>query len=111
MTAEPCSVSFLTARRSPFASSSEKVEREDGDLRLDVEVLAGPEEVAGIDTGHVGDAADLALAPEQLVVLEGGHPVEMDGDDTALAEAGESIDDDFAVEREGHGAVERVAEK
>ncbi|WP_433970147.1 hypothetical protein [Tunturiibacter gelidiferens] len=64
----------------------------------------------GILASHVGDAADLAFAPEELVVVEGGHLVEVDGvdgDDAAFAEAGKCADDDSTAGREGDGAVER----
>jgi len=67
------------------------------------------EKITGVLAGHVGYAADLALAPEQLVVVEGGHLIEMnciDGDHAAFSQAGECADDHFSAGSEGDGAVE-----
>jgi hypothetical protein len=67
------------------------------------------QEVAGVGTGHVGDAADLALTPEELVVVEFGDTVEVDGvdgDHAAFAQAGKGGNDDVAAGGEGDGAVE-----
>src|SRR5260370_2122139 len=55
------------------------VKREDLDLRRDADFAGQFQEVAGILAGHVGYAADPALAPEELVVVEDGHAVEVDG--------------------------------
>jgi hypothetical protein len=85
------------------------VEWVDLDLRLDADLACELKEVERVLAGHVGDAAYLALAPEELVIVEGGHLVEVncvDGDDAALAEAGQSADDDGSAGREGDGAVE-----
>ena len=85
------------------------VQGEGLDLGLDSDLGGELEEVAGILAGHVGYAADLALAPEELVVVEGGHLVEVDGvdgDDAAFSQAGEGADDDDAAGGEGDGAVE-----
>jgi hypothetical protein len=78
-------------------------------LWVDADFGGDLEEVAGVLAGHVGNAADLAFAPEELVVVEGGHLVEVDGvdgDDAAFAEAGERADDDSTAGREGDGAIE-----
>ena len=86
------------------------VQRKFRDAGLDVEVVRDLEEVAGVVAGHVGDAANLTLAPEKLVVVEGVHLVEMDGvdgDDATFAQAGERVDDNFTDWRKGDGAVER----
>jgi len=75
---------------------------------LDADLSGELEEVGCVLAGHVGDAADLAFAPEELVIVKGGHLVEMDGvdgDDTAFAEAGECVDDDCTAGSEGDGAV------
>jgi hypothetical protein len=67
------------------------------------------EVVAGVLAGHVGYAANLAFAPEEFVVVEGGHLVEVDGvdgEDAAFAEGGESTEDDGSAGSEGDGAVE-----
>jgi len=84
------------------------VEGEDLDLGLDADFAGEFEEVEGVLAGRVGDAADLAFAPEERVIVEGGHMVEVDGvdgDDAAFAEAGEGADDDGAGGGEGDGAV------
>ena len=85
-------------------------EGEDVGAWLDLQFGGELEEVAGVLAGHVGDAANLALAPEEGVVVEGGHLVEVDGvdgDDAAFAQAGKRVDDDSARGGEGDGAVER----
>ena len=85
------------------------VEGEDLDLGLDVDFGGELEVVGGVLAGHVGDAANLAFAPEELVVVEGGHLVEMDGvdgDDAAFAKAREGVDDDGSAGSEGDGAIE-----
>jgi hypothetical protein len=84
------------------------VEGEDLDLGLDADFAGELEEVEGVLAGRVGDAADLPFAPEERVIVEGGHMVEVDGvdgDDAAFAEAGEGADDDGAAWGEGDGAV------
>src|ERR1700722_8286118 len=80
------------------------VEGEGLDLGFDVDFGGQLEVVAGVLAGHVGDAANLAFAPEELVVVEGGYLVEVDGvdgDDTAFAKAGESAKDDGSAGSEG----------
>src|SRR5258707_3212540 len=67
------------------------------------------EVVAGVLAGHVGYAANLAFAPKEFVVVEGGHLVEVDGvdgDDAAFAKAPEGAEDDGSAGSEGDGAVE-----
>src|SRR3984885_1895086 len=85
------------------------IEREDLDLGLDADFAGAVEIVARVLASHVGYAADLALAPEKAVVVEGGHLVEVDGvdgDDAALAKARECADDDGSAGGEGDGAIE-----
>ena len=86
------------------------IQREGSDAGFDADLGGDGEEVAGVVAGHVGDAADLALAPEELVVVELRHAVEVDGvdgDDAAFAQAGERADDHVSGGSEGDGAVER----
>jgi len=67
------------------------------------------DEIARILPRHVGHAAHLALAPKQLVVVEGRHLVQMNGVDgyhSTLAQSGESADDDLSAGSEGDGAIE-----
>src|ERR1035438_536654 len=67
------------------------------------------QEVASVSAGHVGDAADLALAPQQTVVIELRHAIEVDrvdGDDTAFAQAGQRSHYYISAGSEGDGAVE-----
>jgi hypothetical protein len=50
--------------------------------------------------GHIGDAPYLPLAPQELVVVEGRHLVEMNGVDrhhSTLPKTGKRIDDDLAA--------------
>src|ERR1700728_2671635 len=85
------------------------IEREDLDLGLDADFAGTVEIVAGVLAGHVGYAADLALAPEKAVVVEGRDLVEVDGvdgDDAALAKTGECTDDDRSAGGEGDSAIE-----
>ncbi len=42
------------------------------DTRMEVETVHQGDEVARILARHVGDAANLTLSPEQLVVIEAG---------------------------------------
>jgi len=84
------------------------VEGKDLGLRFDAEPGCAFEIVASVLAGHVGYAADLAFAPEEGVVVEGGHLVEVDGvdgDDASFAKAGKSADDDGSAGGEGDGAV------
>src|SRR5690242_12215624 len=76
---------------------------------MKVELKSNLEEVVGVGARHVGDGADLALAPEERVVVEGGDLIEVDGvdgDDAAFAQSRERADDDLAGGSEGDGAVE-----
>ena len=78
-------------------------------LGSDADLGGEGEEVAGVVAGHVGCGADLALAPEEGVVVEGGHLVEVDGvdgEDAAFAEVDKGGDDDCSAGCEGDGAVE-----
>ena len=60
MTAEPCS-GFLLHGQERLVGLGE---RKDGNLGANVQVARGLKEVAGVLPGHVGDTANLALAPE-----------------------------------------------
>ena len=75
----------------------------------EADIVCDLEEVVGVLPGHVGDAADLAFLPEERVVVEGGHLIEMDGvdgEDTAFVEGLECGQDDAADGGEGDGGVE-----
>src|SRR5579875_2234728 len=67
------SVLFLSTKR--FV---DLVQTEGGDLRAQTDLGRYPEEVTSVLTSHVGDAAELAFAPEDRVVIEGGDTVKMD---------------------------------
>src|SRR5271169_2154966 len=59
---------------------------------MQLDVAGNLEEVAGIGAGHVGDAADLPLAPQQAVVIEFGDAIEVngvDGNHSTFAQAAE----------------------
>src|SRR5271157_2503796 len=67
------------------------------------------EKVAGVGAGHVGHAAQLAFAPQQAVVIELRHAVQVncvDGDHTALSQAAQRGDHDVSARGECDGAVE-----
>ncbi len=102
----PLAVSFFTACRASFAWSRRKV----WTCGLMPISAAKLEIVSGIVAGHVGYGADLALAPKEGVVVEGGHLVEVngvDGDDASFAEAAEGGEDDGSAGSEGDGSIER----
>ncbi len=68
------------------------------------------EKVAPILPGHVGHTADLPLAPEQRVVVEGRHMIEMDGvdgDHATLPQTRKGADYYFSAGRECDCTVER----
>jgi hypothetical protein len=84
-------------------------ERKCDHRRTQADVARESEEVAGILAGHVGHAAQLALAPEERIVVEGGHLVEVDGVNrhhSALAQRNEGADDHRSHGCEGDGAIE-----
>src|SRR5580700_1509087 len=67
------------------------------------------EKVSRVGSSHVCDAADLALAPQQPVVIEFGDTVEMDRvdrDDASFSQAGERRDHDVSAGRKRHSAIE-----
>jgi hypothetical protein len=84
------------------------VERVGLDSRLDADLACELEKVECVLPSHVGDAANLAFAPEKLVIVEGGHLIEVDcvdGEDAAFAKAGQCADNDGSAGREGNGAI------
>jgi hypothetical protein len=61
------------------------------------------EKVARILPGHIGYTADLSLAPEQRIVVEGRHVIEMDGvdgDHATLPQTRKRADNYFSAGRE-----------
>ena len=67
-----------------------------------------PKKVAGILTGHVGDATKLAFPPQQTVIVELRNTVEMDRvdrDDSTFTKAAERRDHHVTTGREGNRAV------
>jgi hypothetical protein len=59
---------------------------------------------------HIGDAANLPLAPKQAVVIKFGDTVQVDGVDgnhAALSQAGQGRDYDIAAGSKRDGAIER----
>jgi len=96
MTAAPSIVSFSTARSASFARSS------GNDVETGLRSISAAErkKVAGIGTRHVRDAANLAFAPQQRVVVEARNAVEVDRvdpDDAALAQRSQRVYDDRAT--------------
>ena len=54
--------------------------------------------------GHIGNAANLPFSPEQLIVVEGRHLIEInsvDGHDPAFAKRTQGTQDDLAAGNEG----------
>jgi hypothetical protein len=84
------------------------LQRKYGYLWLQPDVSGDFEKIAGIGSSHVGNAAYLALAPQETVIVEFRNPVEMDGvdgNDASFSQARERGDDDFSAGRESHGTV------
>ena len=85
------------------------IQREDCYLRLQVNVGCNVEKIACVGSSHICHAADLALAPEQPVVIELWNAVKMDrvdGDNASFSQAGKSGDYDISAGGEGYRAVE-----
>lgn len=86
------------------------IEREDASAGCDADFHGEGDEVFRVLAGHVGDAAQLALAPEERVVVKLGDVVKVDridGDDSTFAQGTECGDDDAADGRECDGGVEQ----
>src|ERR1039457_1870628 len=76
---------------------------------MDLDLGGNLEKVARVGAGHVRNAANLALAPKQMVVVELGNAVEMDrvdGDDSSLAQTCEGGDYNVSAGRKGDGAIQ-----
>src|SRR5581483_3481508 len=59
-------------------------------------------------TGHIGHAANLTLTPEQLVIIEFRHAVEVNGvdcDHASFAQTGERRNDNVTAGREGDSPI------
>ena len=85
------------------------VECEFRNIRTDAEVMSNLEKVACILPGHIGNAADLPLTPEQSVVVEGRHMIEMngvDGNHATLPQTRKGADYHFSAGRECDRTVE-----
>src|ERR1035438_4905135 len=64
------------------------MERKLRHLGMKLDLGGNLEKVARVGAGHVRNAANLALAPQQMVVVELGNAVKVDcvnGDDSSLA--------------------------
>src|SRR5579872_3756346 len=67
------------------------------------------QEVHRIAARHVGHATDLSFAPQQMVIVELGHTVQMDGidgDDAALSQRRQRRYDDVTRWSKGNCAIE-----
>src|SRR5579863_2796084 len=85
-------------------------ERKCRDRGTETDIARQGEKVARILAGHVGHAAKLAFAPEELVVIEGRNLIEVngvDGDYASFAQGSQSADHDTSHGRKGDGTVER----
>jgi len=68
-------------------------------FRIDLDFGRESEEIARVLTRHIRNAADLTLTPQQRIVIELGHAIEVnrvDRHDTAFAQSSERRDDDIA---------------
>jgi hypothetical protein len=84
------------------------VEREGGYLRPQTNLAGELEEVSSVYPSHVRYTPNLALAPEQAIVVELGYPVQVNGVDgnySSLSQAGKGRYYDIATGRESDGAV------
>ena len=84
------------------------LQRKDRHFRAQVDFGGDPQEVVCVGAGHIRDAANLALAPQQAVVIEFGDAVQVnrvDGDDAAFSQAGERTDHHVAGWGKRDGAI------
>ena len=84
-------------------------QREHGDLRANADFARDFQEITGIGAGHIGHAADYALAPEKFVVIKLGHVIQMNGVDchyATFAKACQRADHHISAGGEGDGAIE-----
>src|SRR6059058_5703133 len=81
-------------------------ERKGRHLRLDPDLACNTQEIARVGTGHVGNAADLPLAPKQPIVIKLRYTVQMDGvngHDSSFAKSRECSDHHLSAWRKGNG--------
>src|SRR5215469_14840182 len=79
------------------------------DFRVQLDVGSQLEEIASVGSGHIGDAAQLSLSPEQPVIIKLRHAIEVNGVDrhhAALTEARERRKHYISAGGKGDGAVE-----
>ena len=104
ITADPSSVSFLTASSALFASCK-------GNTTACGRILSSLASArkSRILTSHVRHTADLPLAPKQLVIVKRRHLIEMDCIDrnhSTLAQRGQGADDYLSTGSEGDRPVQ-----
>src|SRR5664279_1788533 len=81
------------------------MERELRHLGMKLDLGGNLEEVARVGAGHIRNAANLALAPQQMVVVELGNAIEMNrvnGDDSSLAQTCQGSYHHVSAGREGY---------
>jgi len=97
-------VSCFTASSALFASSNENVTARGRKFNSWAKTMK-----SRVLLCQVGLTANLALAPEQLVVVEGWHLIQMNrvfsSDNSPLSEGSESVYNDFSTWSEGNGAI------
>lgn len=85
------------------------IERKHRYLWLETDLRGEGQKIASIGAGHVGDATNLAFAPQQAVIVELRHAIKMDGidgDHASFAKTSEGGDHNVSCRSEGNGAIE-----
>ena len=85
------------------------IERKNRDFRRQVNGSGDLQKIASILARHIGHTPDLPLPPEQLVVVEFGKTVQVNGVDRHHApfpQTGERGDHNVSARRKGDGAIE-----
>jgi hypothetical protein len=84
------------------------IEGEYSNLRLEADLGGEVQKVTGVAASHIGDAAKLAFAPQQAVVVELRHAIEMDGIDgyhSSFAQACQGGNDDISRRGKCDGTI------
>src|SRR5208337_65370 len=77
-------------------------------LRLQTNLARDLEKISSVSTRHVGDTPQLALAPQQAIVVKLRNPVQVnsvDGNHSSLSQTSERCYYHIATRSKSHGAV------
>src|SRR5258708_34189407 len=85
------------------------MERKGCNLGTKTDLVCNLKEIPRVRAGHIGNAANLPLAPQKAIVVEFWDAVEVysvDRDHTALPQAGQGRDDHITTRSKGDGTIE-----